>query len=309
MSKYILYSPDFAVNQLSNAESCALYDTTGGSSFLIESGYTITSVTFIRCSTVALAGTSSDNYNFCLGISGSKYCFVNGFDNVSITKLNANGRVKVSIPNVKPVPSNVSLLLSFKPIDESLVGPYYITAGRILVNVKCEKIEKLVVDSPTTVPGTKEFTLRTEGIMPIANEGDAYNIGSAAIPYHNIYHDGAVFNVSDKREKTDVKRLNDVLLTNSTDLLSDMEPIIYRLTKNKNFLEDDAPFSIGLIAQDVEEVLKKHFGEKVYKKINICLHDQVSDRYNLAYQEIIGILVNSIRELNDRVKRLESHLK
>lgn len=51
---------------------------------------------------------------------------------------------------------------------------------------------------------------------------------------------------------------------------------------------------LGLIAQEVKEVVPE-----------VVLHDQLSDMYKISYQSLIPVLIEAVKELSARVKRLE----
>lgn len=51
---------------------------------------------------------------------------------------------------------------------------------------------------------------------------------------------------------------------------------------------------LGLIAQEVKDVVPE-----------VVLHDEVTDMYKVSYQSLVPVLIEAIKELSDRVKKLE----
>ena len=95
----------------------------------------------------------------------------------------------------------------------------------------------------------------------------------------NLVASGDVTASSDRRLKTDIKRIEGAL--NKVRTLGG-----YTFTKNDN------P-STGLIAQEVLEVLPE------------AVHGTEETYYSIAYGNMIGILIEAIKELSDEVKELK----
>jgi hypothetical protein len=51
---------------------------------------------------------------------------------------------------------------------------------------------------------------------------------------------------------------------------------------------------LGLIAQEVKDVVPE-----------VVHHDDATDMYKVSYQSLIPVLIEAIKELSDRVKKLE----
>ena len=98
----------------------------------------------------------------------------------------------------------------------------------------------------------------------------------------NLVASGDVTASSDRRLKTDIKRIEGAL--NKVRTLGG-----YTFTKNDN------P-STGLIAQEVLEVLPE------------AVHGTEETYYSIAYGNMIGILVEAIKELSDEVKELKEKI-
>ena len=98
----------------------------------------------------------------------------------------------------------------------------------------------------------------------------------------NILASGDVTASSDRRLKTDIKRIEGALSKVRT--LGG-----YTFTKNDNQ-------STGLIAQEVLEVLPE------------AVHGTEETYYSIAYGNMVGILIEAIKELSDEVKELKEKI-
>jgi len=100
----------------------------------------------------------------------------------------------------------------------------------------------------------------------------------------NIYVAGYITGLSDIRYKTNISNI-----LNPIEKIEKLNGVYYNLINNNKR-------SIGLIAQDVEKILP----EVVYTNID--------DTKSIAYGNIIAILIESIKELTQRIKKLEEKL-
>ena len=100
-------------------------------------------------------------------------------------------------------------------------------------------------------------------------------------------HGGCSCSSSDKRLKTNIKSLNYGLTE-----VSQLDPISFKFKS----ASDDITH-LGFVAQDVQEVIPE------------VVQEQPDGMLGIRYDELIPILVNSIKELKDRVEFLESELK
>jgi hypothetical protein len=121
----------------------------------------------------------------------------------------------------------------------------------------------------------------TDGSFRIRREAnDSYGI--AIDTSGNLVASGDVTASSDRRLKTDIKRIEGAL--NKVRTLGG-----YTFTKNDN------P-STGLIAQEVLEVLPE------------AVHGTEETYYSIAYGNMVGILIEAIKELSDEVKELKEKI-
>ena len=100
----------------------------------------------------------------------------------------------------------------------------------------------------------------------------------------NIYVAGYITGLSDIRYKTNISNI-----INPTEKIEQLTGIYY------NLINDDKR-SIGLIAQDVEKIIPE------------VVYTNKDDTKSIAYGNIIAVLIESIKELTKRIKKLEEKL-
>ena len=98
---------------------------------------------------------------------------------------------------------------------------------------------------------------------------------------------GALINISDRRLKIDITPLNYGL----NEVLQ-LNPVSYYWKKDK---ETKTHKSIGLIAQEVDEVIK-----------NVVTYNKVQDQYGVSYTELIPVLIKAIQEQQDIITTLKT---
>lgn len=146
-----------------------------------------------------------------------------------------------------------------------------------------------VIDSADTIylisGGIDHWLINTAGdIIPIQTTQD---IGSATNPVDVIYYNTLTL-VSDARLKSDKK---DSL---GLDFIRDLKP--------SSFIQDTIESNTrryGLMAQDVEQTLKKHgLSRSDFAGI---IYDDEKDIYGLDYTQFIGPMIRAIQELYDKI--------
>jgi hypothetical protein len=100
----------------------------------------------------------------------------------------------------------------------------------------------------------------------------------------NIYVSGYVTGLSDIRFKTNIS-----IIKNSLEKLEQINGVYY------NLINDDKR-SIGLIAQEVEKIIPE------------VVYTNTDNTKSIAYTNMVAILVESIKEINERLKKLEEKL-
>jgi hypothetical protein len=111
-------------------------------------------------------------------------------------------------------------------------------------------------------------------------EGNAYFSSNINID-NDIFVKGTVGNVSDIRIKKDLKKIDCPL-----DKIEKISGYVYERI-------DTGRFETGLIAQEVLKILPE------------VINKDKDDYYNISYGNMMGLLVEGVKELNERLKRLE----
>ncbi len=141
-------------------------------------------------------------------------------------------------------------------------------------------------ESKLDVNGTLKAA-NTNGSLIFASSGNV-GVGTTTPGYKlvvsgDIYATGDIIAYSDERLKSNVSTLS-----NALDKVNQMRGVSYTLTKT-------GQKSIGLIAQEVQKILPEIVAEK-------------EEYLGVAYGNIVGLLVEAIKELNEKVRSLENKL-
>jgi len=120
------------------------------------------------------------------------------------------------------------------------------------------------------------------------------------------YSYGAVQNISDERDKAEIRKT-----TLGLEFINQLNPVDFKwdLREDYSGQEKDGSkiryrYHHGLIAQDVEKVVKTtgvDFGGLQDFKIN-----GGKDAYTIGYTELIGPLIKAVQELSEKVEELEN---
>jgi hypothetical protein len=121
---------------------------------------------------------------------------------------------------------------------------------------------------------------------------NSYNIGSTSLRVKTIYAQNAL-NTSDERIKEGIEDSNLGL-----GFINMLRPVKYRLIEFQNERTHH-----GLIAQEVEDV-RDALGLGELDE-NIVHYHKDQDRYDLNYQELIGPMIQAIKDLSAEVDRLK----
>lgn len=130
--------------------------------------------------------------------------------------------------------------------------------------------------------------------MRITSAGEVYIAGTTDQGAYNlqvngtgVWGAGAYVNGSDIRLKENIKELD-----NSLELVKKMRPVTYSY---KSSYSKDNSIQTGFIAQDLEELLKdKNYLDGIVKK--------GPEYMNVAYQNLIPLLVKAIQELTNKIE-------
>ena len=143
-----------------------------------------------------------------------------------------------------------------------------------------------------TGAGTERMRVTSGGEVYIAGTSDqgAYNL---QVNGTGVWGAGAYVNGSDKRLKEDIKPLE-----NAIDVINKIKPVTY---KYKESYSKDKSTQTGFIAQELLEALEG----QIYKD-GIVKTD--SEYMNVAYQNIIALLVKSTQELKAEIETLKAQI-
>ena len=100
----------------------------------------------------------------------------------------------------------------------------------------------------------------------------------------NVFVSGYITGLSDIRYKTNITDIS-----NPLDKLEKLKGVYYNLL-------NDEKRSIGLIAQEVERIIPE------------VVYTNTDDTKSIAYGNMIALLIESIKEINLRIKKLEEKL-
>ena len=173
------------------------------------------------------------------------------------------------------------------------VGGYAQVA--VTPTVNCELTITLVdgAEGPTGQTGPSQWM--TTGTSIYYNTGNV-GIGSATPTrtldvVGNIYATGTITQLSDARYKADIEPL-----TNCLEKLQGIQPVRYQMIALPSHPSRRPRREIGLLAQEVETVFPE------------LVETDPSGRKALNYPQMVAVLLESIKELQERVQHLEETL-
>lgn len=126
--------------------------------------------------------------------------------------------------------------------------------------------------------------IRFNGDQLIITASSRASIGGSLKVSGEMTATGDVVAYSDRRIKENI-----VPIENATEILNEIEGVYYTRRKDSS-----GKRRIGFIAQDIEKILP----EVVYKDIDTGLK-------GVAYSNVVALLVNALKESNERIKKLE----
>lgn len=136
-----------------------------------------------------------------------------------------------------------------------------------------------------TNAGVRINNSTTPAFVPDVN--NAMELGNSTRKWDQVYARVGSINTSDSREKKDIQ--DDII---GLDFINDLKPVSYKFKTGKRT-------HYGLLAQDVEQVVKK------YRDFGGYIHDPEADMYGLRYSEFIAPMIKAIQELSAKVDQLE----
>ena len=125
----------------------------------------------------------------------------------------------------------------------------------------------------------------TENIMPSATQ--SYNIGSGTVEWNeiyskNIYASGDFINSSDRTLKENIRPIE-----NASEIVSDLQGVFY------NFIDVPEKVNVGLIAQDVEQILPE------------VVYTTDAGTKAIAYANIVAVLIEAVKNLQEEINILK----
>ena len=279
--------------------------------------------------TALFKNTGSDGKTSSLGIVNSGFRDYNGIIKVG-AGLNAYEDAEAVYLNVKGGQTTAALLL-----DGS--NSYFLPAGQVSpklghplarwnspqfsgrVSFKTSETTELNIvssglpglgDAPGILSGTPYmyfngtdgdiFRIAVMGNIPTGNTkvpaiispgNGVSNLGTQESRWREIWSVNDLNTTSDRASKTDIEELNLGL-----DFILKLKPMKFKKIGGVN------KTSLGLIAQDVAEVLDKD-------SYSLISYDKsTNSNYGLTYSEFIAPLIKSVQELSEKVRLLESQL-
>lgn len=133
---------------------------------------------------------------------------------------------------------------------------------------------------------------KSNGFYPSAD--NTYTLGTSSNRWSTIYAANGTVQTSDRRLKTHIHSLNYGL-----DEIMKLRPVTYDWKKSSGLKKDNSGKQLGLIAQDVDKIIKE-----VVKK-----PDNQEGYYGLNYTELIPVLINAIQQQQKQIKRLQQKLQ
>ena len=95
-----------------------------------------------------------------------------------------------------------------------------------------------------------------------------------------------LISTSDKNKKEDIETISD-----ATEKLTSLRGVSYKLKE-----DEEKKTHYGVVAQEIEKVFPD------------MVHGEEGDK-SVAYMEIIGVLIETVKDLNKRIKKLEESSK
>ena len=204
----------------------------------------------------------------------------------------------------------ISLTGGINSLDSIIVGDDLTTAYKSigvkrLLNSKKYRLSCGVVNK--TDSGAIGLALNEDGIdtarldidkTSVAfNEDNTKDLGKSYFRFKDIYASNGVINTSDRNYKKDI-----VETTLGLDFVNKLKPVDYKFIENTS-----NRIHTGLIAQDVEEVLKDNDRAMLIK--SNFIDEETGEKkeiYALRYNELIAPLIKSVQELSEKIRLLES---
>ncbi len=166
----------------------------------------------------------------------------------------------------------------------------FLTGGNTVGTAIATNNERMRIDGTSGNIGigtiSPSYKLTVAGIVaPTAD--NVYSLGAPGLRWSAVYA-GSLITISDKRFKTNIKRLNYGL----KEVLA-LKPVSYNLKDNPN-----NNHQLGLIAQEVKKIIPE-----------VVNGDELKGRLGMNYIELVPVLINAIKEQQKQIDVLKKQVK
>ena len=261
--------------------------------------------------------------------STGKAVVINQVDTTSggnIIELQSNGTAKVSVDKegnttfvgavTVPAPTAgghattktyvdaVDTLIDNHIADTS--NPHSVTKTDVGLGNVTNESKATMFDNPTFTGTVSGVTATHVGLgsasnhASVADTGGTFTgnvkIGSAGAPTQTLDVDGAILasgNItafSDKRHKENIETID-----NALEKVGNMRGVYFTFSKDHFTGVDPTKRQVGVIAQEMQEVLPEGVE-----------YNKDKDTYGVNYGNLVGVLIEAVKELKEKVKQLET---
>ena len=146
-----------------------------------------------------------------------------------------------------------------------------------------------------SIAGTEEYVFSTNYFKPVTN--DQIDLGTVAYKWDDVHATNGTIQTSDRRLKDQIKPT-----TLGLDFINGLNPVSYKWN-SKSTSKSRHITHYGLVAQEVIDTLKD-FGLN-YEEDFAGITGDEETTYGARYTEFVPILIKAVKELSEKVKKLE----
>lgn len=161
---------------------------------------------------------------------------------------------------------------------------------------------KLRVGSAETIEDGGGNLLKFLATLAPNSDNTSYlDIGSSSLRWDDVYATNGTIQTSDRRDKTAISNTSYGLAE-----VMKLNPVTFKWKNREN-----EPFKIGLIAQDVYEVIPEVVKTHDYRVIDDMTGETElveNERLGIYYSDLIPVLINAIKEQQSTIKSLEERI-
>ena len=142
--------------------------------------------------------------------------------------------------------------------------------------------------------GWQWYWLRSHSCLAVA--------GSTTSSSYRLYVGGAIYATGDIVGSSDRRLKKNInTIENGLAKVEKIRGVTYEWKDTEDNDSDGnniTPERMGVIAQEIIDIVPE-----------VVTHDKENDRYGVSYGHLTGVLIEAIKELNDKVKELEKKLE